>query len=258
MQLIQPYSERVPYMVGIGNHEFVYSSGGDKDLSHDEHFVPYWGNQDRDSGGECGVPVVKRFHMPGERSGGNGVFWHSYDFGSLHTVMLSSEHNFGRGSAQYAWLLKDFENVDRMRTPWLIVEFHRPMYNNEGYEGDYIVARHLQGMLEEVLVQYDVDLVLAGHYHSYLRSKRIYKDKADENHGIYHFTIGSAGFDADSSSVGLYDKDWLEVIQYNYGYGRITIENSTAMHWEFLRDVDNDGKGDPVDDVWILKKGVTA
>ena len=40
--------------------------------------------------------------------------------------------------------------------------------------------------------EYDVDLVLAGHYHSYLRSSRIKHDKRDDAEGIYHYTIGWA------------------------------------------------------------------
>merc|ERR1712113_566200 len=157
--------------------------------------------------GECGVPVVNRFRMPAERSGGNGVFWYSYDFGSLHTVMLSSEHDMSPGSTQYEWLDRDLEAAERGRTPWVVIEIHRPMYNSEQYEGDYTVAVNFQRLFEDLLVRYDVDLVLAGHYHSYLRSKRIYKDRADEEHGVYHFTIGSAG--AYCCHGGrFYKKDW--------------------------------------------------
>lgn len=247
MALIEPYAKAAPYMVGIGNHEFDYMLGSDKDPSGDTHFQPSWFNGGFDSGGECGVPSVKRFHMPAERSAGNSIFWHSYDFGSLHTIMLSSEHSCGEGSAQHAWLAKDLAGVDRMRTPWLVVELHRPMYNNEQYLADYNVAVGFQRQFEDLLIQYGVDLVLAGHYHSYLRSKRIYKDRADEERGVYHFTIGSAGGTHDG--VGLYDKDWVEFFDTDYGFGRITIKNSSVMHWERIR---NDAI--VVDEAWITNK----
>jgi hypothetical protein len=249
--MIEPYAKVAPYMVSIGNHEFDYSSGGEHDPSGEAPFKPSWGNFGGDSGGECGVPTVNRFHMPSERSGGNGLFWHSYDFGSLHTIVLSSEHNCSDGSHQKTWLAQDLAKVDRSRTPWLVVELHRPMYNNEDYTGDYNVAVGFQAEFEELLMQYDVDLVLAGHYHSYLRSKRIYKDKADEK-GIYHYTVGSAGASLDGAS--LIDKDWVEHFEDNYGFGRITIANSTAMHWEFIRNKENDDAGAVVDEAWILKK----
>jgi len=262
MPMIEPYAKVAPYMVVMGNHEFDYMSGYSpghaNDPSGEAEFKPSWGNFGNtwfSSGGECGVPTVNRFHMPSERSGGNSVFWHSYDFGSLHTVVLSSEHDCSDGSRQKAWLTQDLAKVDRTRTPWLVVELHRPMYNNENYSGDYNVAVAFQAAFEDVLVEYNVDLVLAGHYHSYLRSKRIYKDKADER-GIYHFTIGSAGFSLDGAS--LWKKDWVEHYEEHWGFGRITVANSTAMHFEFIRNKENNGKGAVVDETWIVKKSVVV
>lgn len=243
-------------MVGIGNHEFDYGASGtsSKDPSGQPHFLPSWfnGGGFYTAGGECAVPVVNRFRMPANQSKGNGVFWHSYDFGSLHTVMLSSEHNISNGSEQYEWLAKDLASVDRTRTPWVVVELHRPMYNSENYPSDYRVAKHFQSFFEDLLVQHDVDLVLAGHYHSYLRSKRIYKDKANVEAGIYHFTIGSAGYTPDGA--GLYHKDWVDFFDDDYGYGRITIANSTAMHWEFIRNKEEHDKPTVVDETWIVKR----
>ena len=36
----------------------------------------------------------------------------------------------GNGSRQYAWLEKDLQNVDRVKTPWVILAGHRPMYTS--------------------------------------------------------------------------------------------------------------------------------
>ena len=67
----------MPYMVGIGNHEQDHSSGGSKDPSGapGEGWHPWWGNFGDDSGGECGVPMYYRFHMP---DNGNAVWWWVY------------------------------------------------------------------------------------------------------------------------------------------------------------------------------------
>ena len=64
----------MPYMVGIGNHEQDHSSGGSKDPSGTpgEGWHPWWGNFGDDSGGECGVPMYYRFHMP---DNGNALWW---------------------------------------------------------------------------------------------------------------------------------------------------------------------------------------
>ena len=72
--LIEPYATIMPYMVGIGNHEQDHNSGGSKDPSGapGEGWHPWWGNFGDDSGGECGVPMYYRFHMP---DNGNALWW---------------------------------------------------------------------------------------------------------------------------------------------------------------------------------------
>lgn len=78
MNMIQPYASRVPITVGVGNHEYDHTKGGEgKDPSgvdSDGGFQPYWGQAEFNeaSGGECGVPLSKRFAVP---ENGNGVFW---------------------------------------------------------------------------------------------------------------------------------------------------------------------------------------
>jgi len=248
--LISPYSGLAPYMIGIGNHEYDHTSGGaGKDpsgIDTDGSFSPSWGNFGDDGGGECGVPMDRRFTMP---SNGNGIFWYEFSFANTHTIMLSSEHDCSEGSDQYVWLEAALKAVDRSVTPWLLVEFHRPMYNNEAYLGDYDVAVGMQAEFEELLVEYKVDLVLAGHYHSYLRSSRIYKDKTDETNGIYHYTIGSAGASLDTAT--LYPKDWVEYFSEEWGIGRITVANRTHMKWEFMQNTKEDAV---VDSAWITNK----
>ena len=74
--MIEPYASHVPLMVGVGNHEYDHSKGGGdgKDPSGvktENGFQPSWGNFGN-VGGECGVPVSKRFAVP---DNGNGVFW---------------------------------------------------------------------------------------------------------------------------------------------------------------------------------------
>ena len=63
---IEPYASRLPYMVGIGNHEYDHTYGGEHDPSGaaGQGYHPVWGNIGDDSHGECGVPMYNRFHMP--------------------------------------------------------------------------------------------------------------------------------------------------------------------------------------------------
>ncbi|CAF2481952.1 unnamed protein product [Rotaria sp. Silwood2] len=88
---------RVPYMVGIGNHEYDNVTGGDKHLSG----PPGLGEfrlECTDSGGELTASMVHCFHSP---SNGNGLFRYSFDVGPIHIIYYSTEHDFRRSSLQY-------------------------------------------------------------------------------------------------------------------------------------------------------------
>lgn len=75
--LIQPYASLIPYMVGVGNHEQDHINGHEKDPSKQPNFRPAWFNGHTDSGGECGVPSVNRFHMP---DNGLSLYWYDCIF----------------------------------------------------------------------------------------------------------------------------------------------------------------------------------
>jgi hypothetical protein len=264
-EMIQVFSGRVPLMVGVGNHEYDHTSGGEngKDpsgVATSHGFMPSWGNFGDDSGGECGVPTAKRFTMPSSSteeggSGSNGVFWYSFDFGSVHTVVISSEHDLGQGSPQHKWLARDLAMVNRTVTPWLIVETHRPLYEGEASWDQNAVGIGMRYEMEDLLHSYKVDLVLAGHYHAYHRTcDGLYRSRCN-NGGPMHITVGSAGAHLDDTFV--YANGWTKkVIMGEYGYGRITIRDATALHFEFVKagDANDTTAGQVHDDVWIIRR----
>lgn len=51
--------------------------------------------------------------------------WYSFDFGNIHFVMMSTEHDFRQGSEQYSFIASDLASVDRTNTPWVIFTGHR-------------------------------------------------------------------------------------------------------------------------------------
>ena len=75
------------------NHEQDHTEVSNKDPSCDEGNVyhPAWGNFNHDSGGECGVLVFYRFHIP---DNGNKIWWYSYVYG----LVLFDKSSFGRRS----------------------------------------------------------------------------------------------------------------------------------------------------------------
>jgi hypothetical protein len=179
---------------------------------------------------------------------GNGVFWYSFDYGMIHTIVLSSEHNLSPSSSQYEWLENDLQKVNRSVTPWLVVESHRPLYCSLNIPKDSIVGDSMRREFEHLLHQYNVDLFLAGHYHIYQRScNGLYQSKCNVG-GPAHITIGSAGADLDLTA-SLLRRSWSASFLREHGYGRISVMNSSVLHFEFISNEDGSVK----DEAWLMK-----
>lgn len=57
--------------------------------------------------------------------------------------------------------------VDRKKTPWLVVVMHTPWYStNKAHDGD---GEKMRKALESLLYRAQVDVVFAGHVHTYER-----------------------------------------------------------------------------------------
>ncbi|CAI8008589.1 Probable inactive purple acid phosphatase 27 [Geodia barretti] len=78
---VQAVCGNVPYMVCIGNHERNWNEP-----------TSYW--KSPDSMGECGVPYERRFPMPRPAL---DQPWYNIDYGSVHYLVMSTEHNFTKG-----------------------------------------------------------------------------------------------------------------------------------------------------------------
>lgn len=170
--------------------------------------------------------------------------------------MLSSEHNLTSGSDQYEWLENDLKSVNRTITPWLVVEMHRPMYNSVRYWGGATVALGMRSEFEDLLYEYRVDLVLSGHYHSYLRTcDGLYRGECKSG-GPTYVTVGTGGAPLDGDGVGFIPNGWTEVYDNRrHGVGRAGAYNASAMLWEFVAADDDGGSGGGAvtDSVWLRR-----
>ncbi|GLJ18825.1 hypothetical protein SUGI_0336310 [Cryptomeria japonica] len=166
---IEPLASKVPFHVCIGNHEYDWPL---------QPWKPEWASRlyGTDGGGECGVPYSLKFHMPGNSSAPTGTaapptknLYYSFDLGVVHFLYISTETNFLRGSDQYAFIEQDLKNVDRRKTPFVVVQGHRPMYTSNYELKDAPLRQKMIEHLEPLLVEYKVNLVLWGHVHKYER-----------------------------------------------------------------------------------------
>ena len=74
--------------------------------------------------------------------------------------------------------------------------------------------------------------------------------------GPIHLTIGTAGAHLDDAEIDIFVNSWTAaVILQEYGYGRMTVKNASALHFEFVKagNETDPSAGDVLDDIWILR-----
>ena len=241
--------------------------------------------------------------MPGSESGGVGNFWYSFDYGLAHFVAIDGETDFpyspeypfvadvdgakrlpkenetyitdsgpfgyikgnyteNESYEQWQWLKKDLEAVDRKKTPWIIAMSHRPMYSSEvsSYEED------LRNAFEGLLLEYNVDMYLAGHIHWYERLYPLMKGgtvdhasvvdkntyKTNPGKSLTHIINGMAG-NIESHSTLSSDESQLNITnvldQKNYGFSKITVHSAKKLTWQMIKGED----GTVGDELTLLK-----
>ncbi|KAK8942535.1 putative inactive purple acid phosphatase 2 [Platanthera zijinensis] len=204
--LIEPIASRVPYHVCIGNHEYDWPS---------QPWRPSWsfGVYGTDGGGECGVPYSLKFKMPGNSTLPTGTraphtrnLYYSFDAGAVHFLYISTETDFLRGSDQYEFIEADLLSVDRDKTPFIVVQGHRPMYTTSNEARDAPMRERMLENLEPLFVKNNVSLALWGHVHRYerfctLRNNTCLKMSPDSAPGAatVHVVIGMGGQDWQAS-----------------------------------------------------------
>lgn len=249
--LIERVASKVAYLVSIGNHDYGYLEGHALNATKypANPLLEGAGETGWQANGECGVPTLKRFHMP---ENGNEAFWYSTDMGLAHHSVITAEMDFSVNSSMYNWLKQDLAGVDRSKTPWVFLHIHRPMYCSADYPQDYNITLQIREQMEPLAVQYGVNVVFSGHYHSYERTCAVVdgacveaSSNGGETNAPIHIMVGSGGAYVDSAAY--MDVSWSEKHIQQYGYGRMHIYNASHANFEFVRNKD----GQVADSIWI-------
>jgi len=189
--------------------------------------------------------------------------WHSFDFGPVHFVQVSTETDFpgapegpgtylggGPFGDQITWLTNDLSKAfnNRANVPWIVVSGHRPVWYSGGQDAN--VNKAFLPLLEK----YQVDFFFAGHEHNYERYYPIttagsacQKNYTDSTCPIYF--VNGAGGNVEGHQAGKGNPDYLVYRNSaDYGWARFTLHNITTFQWEFINDKDA-----VVDSVFISK-----
>ncbi len=105
-----------------------------------------------------------------------GVYY-SFDYGNAHFAVLNTNDMYPMSQAQRNWLVNDMSNSAAM---WKILLMHRSLYSagKNINKPDTVAMREV---LLPLIDKLDIDLVLAGHDHMYLRTAQVKGDKRVED-----------------------------------------------------------------------------
>lgn len=104
----------------------------------------------------------------------------------------------------------------------------------------------MQKAFESLLYEYKVDLAFWAHYHSYERTCPVYLRQCTPGAPV-HIVVGTAGKNVDLEDY--FTVSWSLYHENNYGYGRLTQANRSALHWEWVENT----SGVVKDHVWLTK-----
>ena len=166
------------YMTG-SREEFqnCYGPGWGRHLARTR---PAVGNHDFMNGGAA------YYQYFGPSAGAPGSGYYSYPVGPWNVIVLNSEIPSASGSAQMAWLRNELMTK---RPACTAVIWHRPLFSS-GRHGDNPDMRDVW----RTLYEFDVDLVIGGHDHTYERFAPQDPDgRYDPARGIREFVVGTGG-----------------------------------------------------------------
>ncbi len=172
----QPLLAQIPFYGSIGNHDYRTDDAG---------------------------PYKDYFEYPTKLSSSEDYY--SFNEDDVHIVALNSVIDYSEGSDQYNWLEQDLQDADQ---DWKIVFFHYPPYSS-GMHGP---EEDMRDSIVPLFEEYNVDLVLNGHDHTYERNKKV--------NGIYYIVTGGGG-----GSLYTQDNDtvYSKVFLSDYHFVGLTI-----------------------------------
>ncbi|PON59496.1 Acid phosphatase [Trema orientale] len=228
-RLVERSTAYQPWIWSTGNHEIDYMP----DLGEVTPFKNY----------------LHRYATPHLASKSSSPLWYAIRRASAHIIVLNSYSSFVKYTPQWVWLGDELKQVDREKTPWLIVLMHIPIYNSNN--AHYMEGESMRSVFESWFVQYKVDVIFAGHVHAYERSYRIsnirYNITSGDRYPVLdksapvYITVGDGG-----NQEGLAGRfidpqpEYSAFREASYGHSTLEIKNRTHAFYHWNRN--DDGK----------------
>lgn len=179
---LEGFAQSTPIAVARGNHD------GDGALAH--AYVP----------------------LPG-----NG-HWYAFTRAGVRFIVLDSEADARRVPEQTSWLEAELAGADARQAPLRVVTFHKAPFTNrwDSPRSRYDGEKWVRDAWVPVFERGGVDLVIAGHAHTYQRMDR---------NGVRYLVVGGAGGRLDRHVTGRWPMDRDHV---GHHYALMRVERDAA------------------------------
>lgn len=172
---------------GMNNHQWQWMFDTASSDLMSTYLMPATGNHE----GKDDFSTVSNFVLPNvpEQETVSGVYY-SFDYNNLHVAVLNTNdlENDALSGRQIDWLKKDMKASS---AKWKVVMLHKALYSNGShYDDDDVVAMRKQ--LGKLMPELDIDLVLQGHDHVYLRTYSLNNNKK-VNEQVTYLRYGADG-----------------------------------------------------------------
>jgi hypothetical protein len=179
---------------------------------------PVPGNHDYDIPG--GGPYFDYF---GDAAGSRGAGYYAFDAGNWRVLALNTSIPIGAGSVQHAWV--QFELASNTAACTLVL-MHHPLFSSSQHGPQSFVKD-----VWKLFYQYGVELVLAGHDHSYERFAPQDPDgRADPARGVRAFVVGTGGGASYAFTRFLPNSEAQAAV---HGVLKLVLQ-STSYSWQFV------------------------
>ena len=146
---------------------------------------------------ENGTYMMKRFTdytLPaGYTQTGKTGYYYSFDYATSHIIVLDTNdaNEKGLGADQLTWLKAD---LAANNSKFTFVLMHKSLYSSGSHTNDAEIVA-MRSQLVPLFAQYNVDIVFAGHDHTYATTYRLGADGKETNDltGVLYMTLGTAG-----------------------------------------------------------------
>ena len=155
-------------MVDDGTNENYWSWLMNTDASRAVATMPVAGNHEaRQDDEQLANAVAAHYNVDiPEQDTSTGIYY-SFVYGDVTYIVLNTnDGDAAVGEAQRAWAAGV---ADGAETTWTILVTHKAPYSKGSHQSDSDVVA-LRGWLDDFCAQHDVDLVLSGHDHTYMRT----------------------------------------------------------------------------------------